>query len=166
VVPYTVAGQSSTTLQVEYLGAVSAPVSLPVTAALPGLFTANSQGFGPGAILNNSDYSLNTAANPVPRGAYVDIYMTGTGATTPASVDGLVVTAPYPQVPANVPVTVTMGGVPCPNIAYAGAAPYLISGLTQVTVQVPEGVTPGPSVPLVVTIGGVSSQAGVTLAVQ
>jgi len=33
--------------------------------------------------------------------------------------------------------------VPCPNVAYAGAAPYLISGLTQVTVLVPEGVTPG-----------------------
>jgi uncharacterized protein (TIGR03437 family) len=176
VVPYAVSGQSSTTLQVEYLGAVSAPVSLPVVSAVPGLFTVNAQGYGPGAILNNSNYSLNTASNPVPRGCptcYVDIYLTGAGATTPASVDGMLVAGPgyttlssYPQLPASVPVTVTMGGVPCPNIAYAGAAPYLISGLTQVTVQVPEGVTPGPSVPLVVTIGGVSSQAGVTLAVQ
>jgi len=173
VVPYEVAGQSTTTLQVEYLGAVTAPVSVPVVAAVPGLFTVNSQGFGPGAILNNSDYSLNTAANPVPRGAYVDIYLTGAGVTTPASVDGLVVAGPtytvlssYPQVPANVPVTVTMGGVPCPNIVYAGAAPYLISGLTQVTVQVPQGVTPGSSVPLVVSIGGANSKAGVTLAVQ
>jgi uncharacterized protein (TIGR03437 family) len=79
-------------------------------------------------------------------------------------VDGLLVTAPYPQLNANV--TVTMGGVPCPNVVYAGAAPYLISGLTQIAVQVPEGVTPGPSVPLVVTIGGVSAQTGVTLAVK
>ncbi len=165
VVPYGVAGHSSTTLQVEYLGAVSAPVSLQVAAAAPGLFTANALGTGPGAILNNVDYSLNTAANPVARGGYVDIYLTGAGATTPASVDGLLVTAPYPMLPANA-ATVTMGGVPCPTIAYAGAAPYLISGLTQITVQVPEAVTPGPSVPLAVAIGGVSAQTGVTLAVQ
>jgi len=165
VVPYTVAGQSNTTLQVEYLGAVSAPVSLPVAAAAPGLFTVNETGTGAGAILNNVDYTVNSATNPVSRGGYVDIYMTGAGATTPASGDGVLVTAPYPMLPAN-SVTVTMGGVPCPNIAYAGAAPYLISGLTQITVQVPEGVTPGPSVPLGVTIGGVSAQSGVTLAVQ
>jgi uncharacterized protein (TIGR03437 family) len=138
---------------------------LQVAAAAPGLFTANALGTGPGAILNNVDYSLNTAANPVARGGYVDIYLTGAGATTPASMDGLLVTAPYPMLPANA-VTVTMGGVPCPTIAYAGAAPYLISGLTQITVQVPETVTPGPSVPLAVAIGGVSAQSGVTLAVQ
>jgi uncharacterized protein (TIGR03437 family) len=169
VIPYGVAGQTSTSLQVEYLGAVSAPVSLPVTAAVPGIFTANAQGFGQGAILNNSDYSLNTTSNPVPRGCptcYVDIYLTGAGATTPTSVDGLLVTTQPLPVLAPGAVTVTMGGVPCPNIAYAGAAPDLISGLTQVTVQVPQGVTPGPSVPLVVTIGGVSTQPGVTLAVQ
>jgi uncharacterized protein (TIGR03437 family) len=176
VVPYEVAGHSTTTLQVEYLGAVSTAVSLPVTAVVPGLFTQYSSGFGPGSILNNVDYSLNTATNPVSRGCdtcYVDIYLTGAGVTTPASTDGLVVAAPvyttlstFPQVPADVPVTVTMGGVPCPNIVYAGAAPDLISGLTQITVQVPEAVTPGPSVPLMVTIGGVSSQTGVTLAVQ
>jgi uncharacterized protein (TIGR03437 family) len=165
VVPYAVAGHSTTTLQVEYLGAVTAPVSLQVAAAAPGLFTANALGTGPGAILNNVDYSLNTAGNPVARGGYVDIYLTGAGATTPASVDGLLVTAPYPMLPANA-ATVTMGGVPCPTIAYAGAAPYLISGLTQITVQVPEAVTPGPSVPLAVAIGGVSAQSGVTLAVQ
>ena len=165
VVPYAAAGQSTTTLQVEYLGAVSAPVSLPVAAAVPGLFTANASGTGPGAILNNTDYTVNSAANPAARGDYVDIFMTGAGVTTPASVDGLLVTAPYPMVPPNVAVTVTVGAVPC-NVSYAGAAPYLISGLTQINVQVPAGVTPGPSVPLVVTVGGVRAQNGVTLAVR
>src|ERR1022692_3779947 len=165
VVPYAAAGQSTTTLQVEYLGAVSAPVSLPVAAAVPGLFTANASGTGPGAILNNTDYTVNSAANPAARGDYVDIFMTGAGVPTPASVDGLLVTAPYPMVPPNVAVTVTVGGVPC-NVSYAGAAPYLISGLTQINVQVPAGVTPGPSVPLVVTVGGVRAQNGVTLAVR
>jgi uncharacterized protein (TIGR03437 family) len=58
-----------------------------------------------------------------------------------------------------------MGGLPC-LVNYAGAAPYLISGATQINAQVPAGVTPGPSVPLAVTIGGVSAQTGVTLAVR
>ncbi len=165
VVPYEVAGQSTTNLQVEYLGAVSAALSIPVVAAAPGLFTATATGSGQGAILNNADYSVNSASNPAPRGAYVDIYMTGAGATTPVSTDGLLVTAPYPMLPAN-SATVTMGGVSCPNVVYAGAAPYLISGLTQITVQVPEGVTPGPAVPLSVSIGGIAAQSGVTLAVQ
>jgi uncharacterized protein (TIGR03437 family) len=164
VVPYAVAGQSTTTLQVEYLGAVSAPVSVPVAAAAPGLFTVNASGTGAGAILNNIDYSLNSAANPVSRGGYVDIYLTGAGATTPASLDGLLAAAPYPLV--NAPVSVAMGGVPCPSVAYAGAAPNLISGLTQITVQVPDGVAPGATVPLAVSIGGVSVQTGVTVAVQ
>ncbi len=165
VVPYSVAGKSTTSLQVEYLGALSAPVSLPVVAAAPGLFTYNASGTGPGAILNNSDYTVNTAANPVPREAYVDIYLTGAGVTTPASLDGLLVTPPYPLLPAN-SVTVTMGGVACTDIPYAGAAPYLISGLTQITVKVPSSVTPGPAVPLAVTIAGVPAQSGVTLAVK
>jgi len=79
-------------------------------------------------------------------------------------VDGLLATAAYP-VPANVPVTVTMGGLPC-TVTYTGAAPYLVSGAAQINAQVPAGVTPGSGVPLVVTVGGVSAQTGVTLAVK
>ena len=74
-------------------------------------------------------------------------------------------TAPYPQVPANVPVTVTMGGLPCP-INYAGGASYLVSGVMQINAQAPTGVTPGPNVTRTITIGGVSAQTGVTLAVK
>ena len=69
------------------------------------------------------------------------------------------------QVPSNVPVTVTMGGIPC-QTNYVGAAPGLISGALQINAQVPAGVTPGSNVPLVITIGGVSSRTGVTLAVK
>ena len=163
VVPYGVAGHSATTLQVEYLGALSAPVSLPVAAAAPGLYTANAQGSGQASI-RNSDYSVNSAGNPAARGDYVSLYATGGGVTAPASVDGLLATAPY-ALPANVPVTVTMGGQTC-QVYYAGAAPSLISGAVQINAQVPAGVTPGPSVPLAVTIGGSSAQTGVTLAVK
>ena len=165
VVPYAVAGKSATQLQVEYLGAVSAPVSLPVAAVSPGLFTAAASGAGQGAIVNIADYTVNSATNPAARGAFVSIYGTGLGVTTPAGTDGMLAAAPYGQLPSNVPVTVTMGGIVC-QTNYVGAAPGLIAGALQINAQVPAGVTPGPSVPLVVTIGGVSLQAGVTLAVK
>jgi uncharacterized protein (TIGR03437 family) len=162
VVPFGIAGQSTTTVQVEYLGALSSPVMLPVTTASPGIFTANASGAGQGAILN-SDYSANSPSNPTARGEFVQIFGAGAGATTPSSVDGLLAGAPYPQ--SKAAVTVTIGGIPCVT-NYAGAAPGLISGVLQINAQVPAGVTPGPNMPVVVSVGGVSAQAGVTLAVK
>ncbi|MGA2590556.1 MAG: hypothetical protein ABSH32_11610 [Bryobacteraceae bacterium] len=164
VVPYSVTGQSTTQLQVEYLGALSAPVALPVAAATPGIFTMDASGKGQGAILNAIDESVNSAANPAARGDYVSIYATGAGQTSPAGVDGLIATAPFPLTVAQT--SVTIGGIPCPIIEYSGAAPGFVSGALQINAQVPAGVTPGPSVPIQVMIGGVSAQSGVTLAVR
>ncbi len=163
VVPYSVAGKSTTQIQVEYLGAVSAPVSLPVVATAPGLFTHGGSGQGQGAIVNLKDGAINSAANPAAAGDYVILYGTGAGATTPAGVDGLVTAPPWPQLNANV--TVTIGGLPA-HTAYAGPAPTLVAGVLQINAQIPQGVTPGPSVPVLVAIGNASSQSGVTVAVK
>jgi uncharacterized protein (TIGR03437 family) len=165
VVPYEVAGKSTTQVQVEYLGAVSAPVSLPVAAMSPAIFTSNSSGTGQGAILNLTGAPYNSATNPAARGDYVAIFGTGIGVTIPASTDGMLAEPPYGQLNPNVAVTVTMGGIPC-QTNYVGAAPGLIAGAVQINAQVPDGVTPGPNVPLVVKLGGFSSQPGVTLAVK
>ena len=164
VVPYAVAGQSSTQVQVEYLGALSAPITLPVAATAPGIFTRDASGKGPGAILNSIDESVNSAANPVARGDYVSIYATGGGQTNPAGVDGILATAPFAVAVAQT--SVTIGGLPSPAIEYAGAAPGFVAGAVQINAQVPAGVTPGPSVPVQIKIGETSSQAGVTLAVR
>ena len=162
VVPYAVAGESATEVQVEYLGALSPPVSLPVAATAPGIFTLDASGAGPGAILNAANNSVNSASNPVAPGDWVSIFATGAGATTPAGVDGLLPAGPSYN--ANASVTVTIGGFNCP-LNYQGAAPGLVSGVLQINAQVPAGVTPGPSVPVMVGIGGVNAQSGVTLAV-
>jgi uncharacterized protein (TIGR03437 family) len=156
VVPYAVAGKPNTQVQVEYLGALSTPVTLPVASVAPGVFTLNSSGTGPGAILN-SDLSVNSAANPAARGAAVSIFATGAGNTTAAGADGLIPTGPSDR--PNADVSVTIGGLPC-QVSYAGAAPGLMSGVLQVNAQVPAGVTPGPSVPVQVAIGTAGSQAG------
>jgi uncharacterized protein (TIGR03437 family) len=163
VVPYSVAGETSTQLQVEYLGAFSAPVTLPVAATAPGIFSQAGSGKGPGAILNSRDESVNSASNPAARGDWVSIYATGAGVTNPTGVDGLLASAPLAQPIANV--SVTIGGVPC-ELNYAGAAPGFVSGLLQINAMVPAEVTPGPNVPVEVTIGNAPSQSTITLAVQ
>jgi uncharacterized protein (TIGR03437 family) len=163
VAPNSIAGNSTTQVQVEYLGALSAPITLPVAATVPGLFTQNASGDGPGAIVNVSSGTVNSASSPASPGDWVSIYVTGAGVTTPASVDGLVTFPPYPV--ANAHVSVTIGGIPC-DVNYAGAAPGYVAGLLQINAQVPAGVTPGSNVPVAVTIGTAVSQSGVTLAVE
>ena len=79
----------------------------------------------------------------------------------PAGVDGKPAAAPLPQPVAAV--TVTLGGVAA-EVRYAGGAPGLIAGVMQVNVVVPDGLA--GSVPLVLTVGGVASQGGVTVAVR
>ncbi|HXM42134.1 MAG TPA: hypothetical protein VN924_12835 [Bryobacteraceae bacterium] len=163
VIPYAVAGESATQVQVEYLGSLSAPISLPVAATAPGIFTLNASGTGPGAILNAADESVNSEANPAAPGDWVSIFATGAGATTPAGVDGLLATGP--SYPPNAQVTVSIGGLPC-QLNYEGAAPGLVSGVVQINAQVPAGLAPSSSIPVQLTIGTASSQSGVTLAVR
>jgi uncharacterized protein (TIGR03437 family) len=163
VVPYSVAGQSTTALQLEYLGVLSSPILLQVAPTAPGIFSIAGSGAGPGAILNSLDETVNTALNPAARGDWVSIFATGAGVTTPASVDGLLASAPLPAPNANV--SVTIGGLPCLT-NFAGAAPGFVSGLLQINAQVPPGVTPGPAVPVQISIGSASSPLAITVAVQ
>jgi uncharacterized protein (TIGR03437 family) len=163
VVPYSVAGKSTTEVQLEYLGVLSNPVTLQAAATVPGVFSINGSGQGPGAILNTTDGSVNSAAKPAARGDWVSLFATGAGVTTPASVDGFVASAPLPA--PNAQVSVTMGGLPC-ELNFEGAAPGLVSGVLQINAQVPAGLSPGPSVPVQVRIGSASSSATVSVAIQ
>jgi len=74
VVPYALMSQTSTQVQIEYLGNKSAPVTLPVAAAAPGIFTSNSSGTGQWAIINAEAGTLgtvNSPANPAPIGSEI-----------------------------------------------------------------------------------------------
>ena len=161
VVPYDVAGKTTTQITVEYQGQRSAPLTMPVVAAKPALFSANGSGTGPGAILNE-DSSLNSAANASPRGRVIVIYLTGTGQTDPIGTDGLLALTNFPK--PRAPITVTIGGRPA-DVLYAGAAPGLVAGVTQINAKVPEDAATGnPEV--IVTAGTARSQSGLTVAVR
>ena len=162
VAPYSIAAQTSTSVRVEYLGASSPAVTVPVLLAQPGIFTLNASGAGPAAVLN-LDYSVNSATNPAARGDAIMIFATGQGVTSPAGVDGLVATAPSTGDPQLV--TVEIGGQTAP-VSYAGNAPGLVEGALQVNAVVPTTVTPGSAVSVVVAVGGTASPVTATIAVQ
>ena len=159
--PAPVARLTTTELAVEFRGVRSNPVTIPVLAAKPGLFTANSSGIGPGAI-QNQNLSVNTASNPAQRGSIVVLYATGEGATNPAGVDGQVAASVFPK-PIQ-PVAVRIAGVNA-EVLYAGAAPSLVAGVLQINARIPDSVPDG-ALPIQILVGNTESPAGVTVAVQ
>ena len=161
VVPYFGAAGATTNVQVEYQGVRSDPFPVTVSPTAPGLFTADASGAGEGSILN-PDFSINSAANPAARGSVVVLWATGEGITDPPGVDGRPAVDVQPKPVA--PVTVNIGGFPA-TVLYAGAAPGYMPGVLQINAQMSPNV-PAGNVLVHVTIGGASSQDGVTLAVK
>jgi uncharacterized protein (TIGR03437 family) len=166
IVPF---GLSGTTAQVyvSYEGLNSAPLSVPVAAAVPALFTANNSGTGQAAAINYASATYNNAANPASSGQWVLLYGTGFGQTDPDGEDGalsLVPPAGVLPLPLLQPVTVTIGGKTA-QTNYAGGAPEIVQGVMQVNAQIPGGL-PAGNAAVVVSVGGVTTQAGVTVAVS
>lgn len=158
IVPYEIASAvpaQNLSLQVTYLGQGSNGFPLTQGVTAPGIFTANSSGSGPGAILN-ADGSTNYWANPANKGDTVVLLLTGEGQTNPAGITGAITptTPPYPQ-PIQVP-TVTIGGEPAPVVFYA-ESPGMVAGILQLNVTIPSGV-PSGDLPVVVSFGKATSQ--------
>jgi uncharacterized protein (TIGR03437 family) len=168
IVPFEIAGRTTTTLQVIYQGAKSAPISYDVSNAAPGIYTQNQQGTGAGAILNQN-YTPNSSSQPASAGSYVAVYLTGTGNTSPAgSTGGVIPTNGTGLKNIALPVTATIGGLPA-TVAYSGSAPGDAEGIMQVNLQIPSGLTTGPQ-PILITLGSgtnaFTTQQGVTVQVH
>jgi uncharacterized protein (TIGR03437 family) len=164
MVPYEIAGRATTNLTVVYQGVSSVAVPYNVLPVLPGIYTQNASGTGPGSILNQ-DYSVNGPSKPASIGTVVAIYMTGEGVTSPASTTGGI--APGNGTGLNKPVvgvTATVGGIPA-TVNYYGSAPDEVYGVMQVNITIPPGVPAGAQ-PVVITVGGQQTQTGVTISVQ
>ena len=166
IVPYSLAG-SSAQVVVTYGNLTSQAFTVAVVAADPGVYSLAASGTGAGAILNydsaTGNYTVNSGSNPVVRGNIAVLYITGAGATTSA-VDNQLIPANPAVTPVLVP-TVTIGGA---SAAVLGAQdpPGSVPGLIQINVTVPTTISAGAAQPVVVTMGGVSSQAGLTIAVK
>jgi uncharacterized protein (TIGR03437 family) len=161
IVPYEVAGKSTTQVTARYQGSTTTALAVNVASAVPALFSADFSGKGQGAILNQ-DGTYNSSANPAAPGSVIVLFGTGEGQTSPAGVDGLIA-AGLPPKPTQT-VTVTIAGKPV-DVAYQGGAPQEVAGLYQLNVTVPVG-TPSGNQPVVLTVGGISSLTGFTVAVK
>jgi uncharacterized protein (TIGR03437 family) len=152
----TAVGNAAVTVSVA--GTAGSPATAPVTSAAPGIFF-NSSG---AAIAQNSNFSLNTPANPAHAGSYLITYLTGSGPVTPAIADGAAAPSTGLVQPTLTPITVTIGGQPA-TVLGSALAPGFVS-LLQINVTVPPGLAAG-SYPMVVTIAGqVSNSATVSIA--
>jgi uncharacterized protein (TIGR03437 family) len=137
-------------------GSRAAPFSNPydrdLTAHDPGLYLTSDYH----AAALNGDLSVNTAANPVPAGGYIILFITGGGPITPPLPDGTAA----PGSPLSLldgTVTVFIGGKSA-QVTYQGVAPGF-AGLGQINAIVPSGLTPGNQ-PAFITVNGISSNTG------
>jgi uncharacterized protein (TIGR03437 family) len=172
MVPYEVAGKTTTTVQLVYQGMQSDAVTYKVAPLAPGIYTQDGTGLGAGAILNQDGVTVNSPQTPAPKGSTVSVFMTGGGITAPASTTGAIMPPPGTVLSWLVAqVTCSVGGIPA-GFSYAGAAPGLVAGVIQVNIQIPPNAPAGPEVPLVISLESSnpsfssSSQAGVTIAIQ
>jgi uncharacterized protein (TIGR03437 family) len=143
IVPPGIAGANTAVLEVEHAGVRSAPVTLPVVSAAPGLFTRD----GHALAATNQDGTLNTDASPAARGSVVSVFATGQGLTGASGRPIL-------------PVAVTVGGVAVP----AGAR-TVYDGILQVDFRLPAELAPGRA-EVLLAVGRSRSMQGPTLALR
>jgi trimeric autotransporter adhesin len=184
--PVIYASSGQVTVQVPYEVKIGANLELILTsqgrpavltlvttaASAPGIFTTNASGSGQAAASNFSGgaYTLNSGGNPVKIGDYITLYMTGEGAyalalSAPTNT-GYIIPSSLSPLPQMSPLpTVMIGGIAA-TVSYAGPMIGSLLGLLQINAIVPEGATTGVAVPVSITIGGNTSQPGVTLALR
>ncbi len=165
--PFQAAPGSQTSMVARNIGANgveidSVPEAITVSAARPGIFIAGETNApSQGAILNPANAVVD-AANPSSVGGVIVIFCTGLGQATPALTTGTAAAAG--QVTSTVSATIGGVAVPAANIQYAGPAPGFV-GLYQVNVQIPSGVPSGPTVSVVLSQNGISSNTA-TIAIK
>jgi uncharacterized protein (TIGR03437 family) len=134
---------------------ISVPQSITVAAAEPAIFTTDSSGKGQGDIFvyrSATEQILAAPGQPAKAGDILIIYCAGLGAVDPPidagiAVDRLIQTAN--------PVGLTIDGVQA-QVLFSGLTGGL-TGLYQVNAKMPDVVTPGDAVPVVLTVGSISS---------
>jgi len=162
ILPADLAVNTPQLLTVRRGNRLSVPERVTLAPAEPAIFTANQSGTGQGAITLTGTRTLAAPGSPARAGGVIEIYAAGLGAVSPPVASGMAAPSSPLSFTTN-QVAVTIGGIPA-NVLFAGLAPGF-TGLYQLNVMVPSGVSPGDAVPVVLTVAGESSPP-VTIAVQ
>jgi uncharacterized protein (TIGR03437 family) len=147
-------------VQVDYLGDMSAPVSVPVASTSPAIFTASGTGAGQ-AVAGNGAGSMNFELNPAHAGDTLRLYATGEGVTS-SPYDAVLAGATPPQPVAQV--TATIGGQTA-SVSRASGVTGLPPGILEVDVVVPSGL-PAGAAEVLLMIGAATSPKGITVAIE
>jgi uncharacterized protein (TIGR03437 family) len=184
IVPFSVVPQSRANVVVEYQGNQSPAVPIYVAAGAPGMFTSDSSGVGPAAVLNvdpvTGATSVNSPDNPAPRGGIVVAYVTGAGQTNPPSTDGVVATGTGGMaLPLEAGLDFGLaafgfGSTDCAanagckpvQVLYAGPAPGIVAGVIQVNMQLPDNSSASGTHSLGVSAGGIWTQQLTTVSIR
>jgi uncharacterized protein (TIGR03437 family) len=137
-------------------GQIIASSQVRIDPVSPGLFTRDSTGTGPLAVLNQ-DNTVNSGTNPAKAGSVIQIFGTGMGIVSGAPPDGT--PAPNQQLPTDVKpqVFINAGPVPDSDVLYSGLAPGFV-GVWQINVRVPKDAPIG-DVAVAVVYKGFNSRA-------
>lgn len=132
-----------------------------MAAVAPGLFTTNQEGFGQVAALNyrgQNEDGPNSGGNAVRRGQVIALYGTGMGHVPGAPDDGSAASGPMstPDTPRIGSTINWLNGA----VEYSGFAPGFV-GLWQINVRIPDNMTTGAAIPVVVEFKGSGNTVGI-----
>ncbi len=142
VAPWSLTPGQTTQVCVSYQNVKTNCLTVPVAQASPGVFTVD----GVHAAALNQDGTINSADHPAPVGSIISVWATGLGPIDPAQGDGTLVGFPLPANTAQVTVH-AIAVIIAPFgpgysiitpfvVTYAGPAPYLVAGTSQINFQV------------------------------
>jgi uncharacterized protein (TIGR03437 family) len=136
VAPYLLDGRTAAHIKIVTAAATSNEVVLGVQQAAPEIFEipSNNPDVPPAAAILNQDGTVNSQDHPAHAGDFVAMFVSGVGQTNPPGVDGAIPEAAggTPVLPITVQLNSTFA-----SVTYAGNAPGLVSGVTQVNFQMP-----------------------------
>jgi uncharacterized protein (TIGR03437 family) len=140
VAPWRLTPGKTTQVCVSYNQKTTNCLTWPVQQVAPGVFTVD----GVHAAALNQDGTVNSADHPAPPGSIVAVFATGLGPIQPAQADGTLVEFPLPANVVGVEVvafSLTPAGPQSTvlEITYAGPAPYLVAGVSQVNFRTVSG---------------------------
>jgi uncharacterized protein (TIGR03437 family) len=142
VAPWSLTPGQATQVCVSYQNVKTNCLTVPVARTSPGVFTMD----GIYAAAVNQDGTINSADHPAPVGSIISVFETGLGPIDPAQGDGTLVGFPLPSNTAQVTVQAIERVSPIFGsgytivtpfvVTYAGPAPYLVAGTSQINFQV------------------------------
>jgi uncharacterized protein (TIGR03437 family) len=163
-VPYEIADEGVTAMQITGAAGTSQVYSLQVVPSEPGFLTVD----GLYAAAINEDGSINTSNNPVTLGSVITLFVTGSGSWGSGLRTGQVspLSLAYPVLTVNAYVLLSSAPQTLAEteVLYAGSAPGLTDGVLQVNLRLPgpdvfalAGIANSQIVNLVLQIGDVQS---------